>query len=306
MVKDRKISIVIIVLTYNQLEKTVRCLHSLLNIQHDLHKILVFDNGSADGTKEKLNNNFPGIEYHYNSENLGVAGGRNKAAVIAMKKFAPQYLLFIDNDTKVDRGFLSGLEKRMKSDNAIAVTTPKIKIIQQPGKIYGAGGCNVQFWNGNTMHLGYNEIDHGQYDIEKECIASGGCMLVTTDIFKKTGGFDTIFNPYGPEDLDFVFRVKKAGFKSVYVPDAVIYHDERPGRSSDKGKYSPEYAANRVRHWIIFMDRHAKNWEKIIFLFIISPILAIKIILREIFKGNFKASFAFIKQGIKQIGKNEL
>jgi GT2 family glycosyltransferase len=114
-------------------------------------------------------------------------------------------------------------------------------------------------------------------------------MMVRTDIFIALGGFDTIFDPYGPEDLDFGLRAEKAGYYGLYVPHAVVYHETRPGHTFEGGQYSQTYARTRVKHWFIFMARHARLWEKLVFFILTAPCLAVKVILRELGRGNFSA-----------------
>ena len=114
-------------------------------------------------------------------------------------------------------------------------------------------------------------------------------MLVRRHLFERLGGFDPIFDPYGPEDLDFGFRARAAGFSALYVPGAVIYHDPSPGRTISQGQYSEAYASYRARHWLRFMRRHATPFQRAGFYLIGAPYLMLSVLLREGRRGNLSA-----------------
>jgi GT2 family glycosyltransferase len=120
-------------------------------------------------------------------------------------------------------------------------------------------------------------------------------MLVRTELFQQFGGFDTKFDPYGPEDLDFGLRLAKAGYRALYVPEAVVFHETRPGRTFEGGEYTEKYATHRAKHWLLFLRRHASLHQKAGFFFFGAPYLAARVILRESKKGNSRAFLALIR-----------
>ena len=288
--------IAVIILTINQKEKTLRCLESFRAVKGPPHRIFLWDNGSSDGTLDAVGARYSDVICAGSPENLGVASGRNAASDLAIATIDPAYLFFIDNDMTVSSGFLSKLFAPFAEDRRLAITTGKIACQSDDGDnatgqrvIYGAGGCQVSFWRGDTSHIGYGEVDKGQYDQPGECIVSGGCMLVRSSVFRELGGFDPLFDPYGPEDLDFGLRAREKGFYGRYVPDALVWHDTRPGRSFESGQYTEKYAANRMRTWLLFMGRHASLMEKLGFYLIGGPYRLIHLIIREGRQGNFNA-----------------
>jgi len=111
-------------------------------------------------------------------------------------------------------------------------------------------------------------------------------MMVRADIFQQLNGFDPLFGPFGPEDLDFSLRLQKAGYKALYIPTAVGYHQVS---HTYGGGYSEEYARHKSRHWLLFMHRHANIWQKIAFYVFGAPILAIQVFIREGRRGNLGA-----------------
>src|SRR4030065_2289115 len=94
----RNAEIAVVMLTMNQKDKTLRCLESFREVKEPLYRILVWDNGSTDGTEEAVREAHPEGLFYRAPLNLGVAGGRNAGAEQAIRDINPAYLLFIDND----------------------------------------------------------------------------------------------------------------------------------------------------------------------------------------------------------------
>jgi GT2 family glycosyltransferase len=111
-------------------------------------------------------------------------------------------------------------------------------------------------------------------------------MMVRADVFEQLNGFDLLFGPFGPEDLDFSLRLQKAGYQAMYIPKAVGYH--QVNHTFGKG-YNEEYAQHKSRHWLLFMRRHASISQKIAFYLLGAPILAIQVLIREARRGNLGA-----------------
>lgn len=287
--------VAIIILTFNQIQKTLRCLCSVNQVRFDEKVILLFDNGSIDNTIETIRKEFPDVLTHYSIKNLGVASGRNAGAEIAKDLFNPKYLLFLDNDTTVEPDFLEKLVKVLEEDPSIAIATSKLKFNDNSNRIFAAGGCDIKFWLGITAAKGYREKDDGRFDKPFDCIASGGCMLVRTEIFFSVNGFDPIFNPYGPEDLDFVFKVRAKNSRSIYIPESVIYHDSIPSRSSSAGEMTSDYILHKTKNFFIILLRHAPLTEKIIFLFFVAPLKFFWLFLKGALTGNFKIILSTLK-----------
>jgi hypothetical protein len=218
---------------------------------------------------------------------------------LAVERFAPRFLFFLDNDMVVEPDCLQALAAPFDSDPLVAQTTGKIRQLGETERLYGAGGCRISFWRGDTRHVGYGELDRGQYDEPKRCIASGGCMLVRSDVFEELGGFDTAFDPYGPEDLDFGLRAVDAGYRGLYVPQAVVYHESTPGRTFEGGLYTERYASNRVRHWLTLLRRHASLGEMAGFFFLGAPYLLVVLLSREWQRGNFLATLRGLVRGLR-------
>lgn len=286
--------IAVIILTINQKEMTLRCLSSLLALKEPKFQVILWDNGSQDGTIEAVQNEYPEVITHYYPSNLGVASGRNAAAELALKIFQPSHLLFLDNDIQVEPGFVRYLLEPFHKNEKTGQTQAKLYLMESKDIINDGGGVNINFISWQSSHIGYGEYDRGQYDKVKRCVACGGAMMVRSNVFKRLKGFDSIFDPYGPEDLDFSLRMQKIGYDALYIPQAIGFHVV--SHSYGKG-YTEEYARHKSHNWLLFMHRHASLQQKVCFYLVGAPYLAFRVIVRELRKGNLTAIRGLI-QGV--------
>ncbi len=259
--------IAVVVLSLDRRDTTLRCLRTLEAQEEADFGVLLWDNGSGDGTVEAVRKELPGVVVEAHPSNLGVAAGRNAAAALAMERFQPDYLLFLDNDLVLCQGFIQAIHRPFETDETLAQTQAKLLFEHDPLRLNDGGGCKIQFWLGRTQPVGYGELDHGQYDHPTRCVAGGGAMMVRADVFRRLGGFDEVFGPTGPEDLDFSLRAYEAGYHAVFAPDAVAYHTPSHTRPT---VYS---AGLRVRHWLEFCRRHAGPVQRLGFLLFGAPIM---------------------------------
>lgn len=293
--------VIAIVLTVNQRENTVRCLRSLQTVTCPGFEVVVWDNGSTDGTGEAVLGEFPQVHYHWNTTNLGAAGGRNSGVEFSKKATdsPASEFLFLDNDTVVTPEFLEHLIRPLKEHSEIGQTAAKILFLRQPDTINVAGGSDIRFWRGSTRARGYGKLDNGQYDKELDCIAPAGCTLVRAAVFDGVGGFDVRFDPYGLEDLDLSARIVQSGYRCVYVPEAVIYHE--PTQTFGQGKYTGAYARKKAENWRRFLSRHGRLHQKFLFYTVGAPFSAGAAIFRELRRGNFAAIGGLIRGALTRI-----
>lgn len=290
----------VIVLTHDQREKTLKCLVNVRSQKGAPFKILLWDNGSRDGTAAAVQSAFPDVLVHAHPDNLGVASGRNAAAALAAAEFDPSHLLFLDNDMILEPDFIRALLEPFSSDEGLAQTQAKLRFADDPARLNDGGGHQVQYWLGRTVPVGYKELDHGQHDRPAPSIPCGGAMMVRVDVFQELGGFDPIFDPFGPEDLDFSLRVQEAGYRGLYVPTAVAYHEV--SHTFGAG-YTEEYARLKAQHWLRLLRRHAPLGQRLGFLFLGAPLALAQIIVREGRRGNLSAVRGVLC-GVLELGRS--
>lgn len=291
--------VAVVVLTYRQAETTVRALACLAACTGPPFETLVWDNGSDDESSAAIRAAFPTIHVHESSENLGVAGGRNAAGRLAIELWNPTYLLFLDNDIEVMPRFVSELALPLDRDGGLGQTQAKLLYLHDRERINYGGGVRIVWWRGRTAPEGCGELDHGQYDEPRSCIAcGGGSMMVRSSIFRTLHGFDERYNPFGPEDLDFSLRLLESGHRNLYVPTAVGYHAETHTFGAG---YTEEYAASKVKHWFRLLRRHGTVWQRWGFYLVGGPLSVLTIVWRESRRGNFRAAIASVREAVRVI-----
>lgn len=297
-------SIAAIMLTVDQREKTLRCLGSWRGVEGPEFEILLWDNGSTDGTADAVRTAFPSVHVHRHATNLGAASGRNAAADLAIETLSPRLLLFLDNDMVVTPGFLDALARPFDvGDPSLAQTTSKVLHISDEERIYEAGGCRINYALGRIRLRGSNELDRGQYEVPVRCLPSSGSMMIRTDIFLELGGFDPAFDPYGLEDLDLSTRVLEAGYHGKYIPSSVVFHER--GHTFESG-YTPTYAATKARNWLIFLRKHATWYQRLGFYVIGAPLQLAKVGGRAIRDRNLDAIRGLVRGGLQSLlNRNE-
>lgn len=279
-------SVVVVMLTVNQRRTTMRALESLRVVTRPRFELLLWDNGSQDGTVDAVRAKYPEVTVHHHPTNLGAAKGRNAAAALAIEKFNPAYLLFIDNDMTVEPDCVQALLRPFAEDRRLAQTTGKLMVPNGNGRLIEAGGCGIRFWLGCTLPVGKGEMDHGQYDEPTPCVP-GGFSLIRTDVFREVGGFDPLFDPYGYEDLDLSLRIARAGYHALYVPQARAYHEI--SQTFESGQYTRTYVTQKARNWLLFMRRHASLRQQLAFILLGAPYRLVRATVREAQKGNLGA-----------------
>lgn len=246
--------ICIIILNWNGLQDTLACIESLQALDYPSFDIILVDNGSTDGSPDilrKVAKENPKIKLILNEENLGFSGGCNIGIQVALKSNA-DYILLLNNDTRVSPNFLKLLVESAKNHPKAGITGPKVYIDKQEQTLYCAGGS---LWKtlGQPFMRGHAKIDHGQYNQEKEVgFISGCCLLIKREVIEKIGVLDEDYFAFF-EDLDWNVRAHQAGYASLYVPSSIIWHKG----SNSLGLKSPAYYFLHARNRILFAKKHA-------------------------------------------------
>jgi len=294
MSERTRVDVACVVLTWNQREVTLRFLESLVEARGDMDLgVLVFDQGSEDATDAAIRERFPEVDVRRSPTNLGVASGRNAGAALALERFRPRFLVFLDNDLILTPGFFDALLAPLEADPRLGQTQAKLRFLDDPERLNDGGGCRIRWWLGETLPIGFGELDEGQRDTPAPCISCGGAMAVRADLFSELGGFDAVFDPVGPEDLDFSLRLQGEGHRALYVPQAMAFH--AVNHSFGGGAYTEDYAQHKARNWLVFMMRHAHLHQKLGFFLVGAPWLALRAASREIRSGNLGALRGWVR-----------
>jgi len=268
-INNPKVSIII--LNWNGLEDTIDCLESLKKITYPNYEVIVVDNGSREKDAQVLKDKFSDyIHLIRNEKNYGYTGGNNIGIRYASSNSSPDYFLIINNDVVVAPDFLTTMIKIAKYDTSIGILGPKLYYYSYPGIIYSTVS-KINMWTGSFISTGHKQLDTGQYDVQQDadCL-SGCCLLVSKEVIHKIGLLDESFFSYCDE-IDYCFRAQKAGFRNIYVPQAVAWHKKVLSKKfcgkftyAEKGRPLDLYYGTRNN--FKFMRKHGSKKQYLTFL----------------------------------------
>ena len=241
----------IITVNYDHPEVTLALLSSLRLVTYPNIEIIVVDNASPKDNPSILKNSYPEIIFIQSFVNLGFAGGNN----LGIRRALGKYLLFINNDTEVEPGFLEPLVAKCESDAKIGAVSPKIKFYDQPDTIQFCGQAPINNYTMRSHGIGHGVIDKGQFDTDSIThFVHGAAMMVPISVIKEVGLMPECYFLYY-EELDWCARIKQAGYQLWYVHNSTILHKE----SISTGKLSPfkTYYLNRSR--LLYLRRNVKG-----------------------------------------------
>ena len=218
--------VAIVVLNWNGAEDTLRCIASLARQTHPNFRILVVDNGSTDGSTERLRALGDRITLIESQENLGYTGGNNLAIREALKGEAGYVWLF-NNDAVAEPDTLARLVAACEADPGIGLASPLVRDDADPALIHFAGG---RFDLDTPIYEPTEDLEKARAWQEADpghMALWGTAMLARRALVEKIGLLDERIFAYW-EDIDYSIRGALAGFRNVMVFDAVVFHAAKP------------------------------------------------------------------------------
>ncbi len=217
-----KEKVIVTVLNYNEEDYTEACVNSLKKQSYKDFEIVVVDNASKEEGLARLKKNLKGVKLIENEKNTGFVGGYN-TGIEYSKKNGAKYAVIVNNDTVVDKDWLTELVKIAEKDSKVGIVGSKALFLGERNTVQSAGiGFNkaIAFY----YDRGFGEKDLGQYDKQEELIAvSGVSMLINLAMGEELIYFDKDFFMY-MEDIDLCERVGRAGYKIIYNPRSILEH----------------------------------------------------------------------------------
>jgi GT2 family glycosyltransferase len=217
--------ITVVVLAYNGLEDTLRCLSSLEGqIGKDLTiNVLLADNGSTDGTSESVAQMFPWCSILRIDRNAGPAAGNNRGIEHALKQNA-DWIILLNNDTTVVPDFLARMHMMADSPGEYSILGPIINYMDEPDTVMTDGVefnpegflgffKRLQVSTGHTWPAPISEVD----------VVNGCCMMIHAEVFRCIGFFDESYFIYHDE-TDFCLRARLAGFRAGVFAGQLVWH----------------------------------------------------------------------------------
>jgi len=256
-----------------------------VNYPKDRYEIILVDNGSRDGSIDYVKREFPEVKILRLNRNYGFAEGNNKG----VKKARGKYIVFLNNDTRVDKDWLRALVESAERNKKAAICTSKVLDFNKTNILQYAGGYLDIL--GSSYFRGLGEKDNGQYNKEEEINNAFGCsMLIKREVLDKLEYcFDPRFFLYY-EETDLCWRVKLLGYKVIYVPNSVVYH--KGAATSSKIKDEALFYLYRNKFWTF--KKNLSCPLKQIILFIVAFRMFFIIVFR-IICGKWKYGFSVFR-----------
>src|SRR5688572_687318 len=213
----------IVIPVFNKVAFTKQCLARLAGCAPATvrQQIVVVDNASTDETPaylSELSNRDPGVLYLRNETNLGFSLGNNVGAQLATGR----YLLFLNNDTIVQPGWLDAMVRVIEHDERVGIVGIK-QLFPYTNRIHHTG---IIFTADRRPQHIYPHADASLPFVNKQReyqAVTGSCLLIPRDLFFDCGMFDEGYRN-GYEDVDLCLTVRERGRKVVCCTDAYIYH----------------------------------------------------------------------------------
>jgi len=230
----------IVVVHYGDVSYLTRCLESLRSSTYKDIEVIIVDNNPHPVAVEFP---IPVRRYIHNGKNYGFAGACN----IGIDSAEGEYIFILNNDIKVDEVCIERLISVALNDRRLAVVQPKMLDMREGRLFHSSAGGGMLDIFGYPFARGrifdHVEVDRGQYDDAIEVFwCSGAALFARRSVLIEAGLFDEDFFLY-MEEIDLQWRIHLLGYKIVYVPEAVIYHEGSP--SLDRYSMERMYLVHR-------------------------------------------------------------
>jgi N-acetylglucosaminyl-diphospho-decaprenol L-rhamnosyltransferase len=229
-ISQRSLRVAVIIVSYEVRDLLSGCLKSLAEQGGGL-EVVVVDNASSDGSAEMVPEQFPSVRLIRNKENRGFGAAANEGIAVTT---AP-YVLSLNPDTVLKPGAVEALAGYLDDHSEVGAVGPKI--VRPDGSLDLAARRSfpspavallrltlLSRLFPRSRRLARYNLTHRSPEVAQEIDSgTGACLMFRRQALDQVGVYDEAFFMYG-EDLDLCFRLKVAGWKVMYWPQAVVTH----------------------------------------------------------------------------------
>ncbi|PLX84404.1 MAG: glycosyltransferase family 2 protein [Desulfuromonas sp.] len=237
----------VLIVNWNGRHHLEACLNSLAAQTCRDFEVVLVDNGSADGSVDYLRKRFPWVKLVPLDENTGFAGGNN----VALEHAAGEYLIALNNDTRVEPGWLEELVRVADENPRAGMVGSRICSYDDPDLVdsLGVKVCLDGMSRGAHRLRKFSELRLER--VEPILLPSACAALYRRSMIEEVGFFDERFFAYC-EDTDLGLRGRRAGWEALLATGAVVYHKY----SQTGGGFSPLklYLVERNHYWAAFRN----------------------------------------------------
>ena len=265
-----------------------KVLNELASYKEHKSEVMVVDDGSTDSSVlylENLVKEFENLKFFVNNKNLGFSSTINKG----VKQSKGEVIILLNSDVYPEKDFLHPLLSHFNDEKVFAVGCLDKSI--EGEKIVLRGRGLGEWKRGFLVHR------KGEVDKNNTLWVSGGSGAFRKSIWEILGGFNELYNPFYWEDIDLSYRALKSGYKVLFEPKSVVYHEHEKGAIKSKFTQS-QIKEISYRNQFIFSWENATDYSLQFSHFLWLPYHFVKAILRmdwQFFTGFLKAIVLFPK-----------
>jgi len=232
----------IVVVNHNGRRYLKGCFDALLDIDYPeaRYEVFMVDNLSRDGSSEYVKNNYKKITVIENDRNNYCMANN-----LGINRSQGRYIAFLNNDTRVTKSWLEELVRVIEGDALIGAVGSKL--LYPDNKIQNAGHYEMTGFYFGERGAGKEAFEFNR--IEEVVSLCGASALYRKECFEQLGAFDEDFLMYF-EDVDMSFRIRQKGWKTLFVPDSIVYHEFHGTGSHALSRYFIE------RNRLLFIAKH--------------------------------------------------
>lgn len=256
--------VVIVVLNWNNYEDTKECLESLRDVTYLSFDVLVVDNGSTDGSGERIDDEFDWCDVTFTGENLGYSAGMNVGIEAAQERGA-DYALLLNNDTIVESDFLTPLVDTAETNDGVAIVSSIIRFFDS-GEIQSAG----RYFRPSRVRAPHYREPQSENPYEVDCV-SGAVTLLDMEFVSQAGGLEEAYF-VGPDDVELGLRAQRLGWRVMVSPDSEVHH--KHAATATSGTPFRDYHSTRGR--LHLASRYLSAWTRLVFLTLFTARLSAK------------------------------
>ena len=240
--KNRYPKVSIITVNFNGKRHLEIFFASLSKLRYPRSKleIIFVDNASEDGSVDFVKSRYPKVKIIQNNCN-----NYCKAVNLGIRASRSGYIALLNNDTKLDRGWLVHLTRVIAKDRKIAAAGGKI--LSWSGKLQNASHYELPnfYWG----ERGAGKDSNAYNNIEEVPSLCAAAILYRKEAVSRAGFFDEDFVIYG-EDVDMSFMLRQHGYRLIFVPESVVYHRFHGTATEELARYYIE------RNRLLFLAKH--------------------------------------------------
>ncbi|CAN5191777.1 glycosyltransferase family 2 protein [soil metagenome] len=209
----------IIIVTYNGYAYINRCVQSIVDNPYKEKQIIIVDNGSTDGTVKLLKSKYSNINIIALPKNIGPSAARNEG----IKQATGEYVMFLDNDTQIHKNTITEALKIFEQNKNLGLIQCKLLFTHDP-TLLDCTGEYVGQWGFLVHRTEVGQNDDNATKPETVFSAKSAGMIIRGKTLDEIGGFDPDYFIY-LEETDLAWRAWHHGYKALYVPKSIVYHE---------------------------------------------------------------------------------